>query len=98
MYVKIHKSIRTVVALCDADLIGKKLEEGKKQMDIRENFFKGDKINEEQAINLLKTQAREDATFNIVGKKSVESAIKAGIITSKGVAKIKEVPFALILM
>ena len=97
MFIKIHKSCRTVVALCDSELLGKKFEEGKRQLDVRENFYKGDKVNEEQAINILRIQAMEDATFNIAGKKSVDSALKAGIITKKGIAKIKDIPFALVL-
>jgi hypothetical protein len=98
MYLKIHKSCRTVVALCDSELLGKKFEEGKRQIDIRETFYRGDEVNEEQAIKIMQTQAREDATFNIVGKKSIDSALKAGIITKKGIAKIKDIPFALVLM
>ncbi len=98
MFIKIHKSCRTVVALCDSELLGKKFDEGKRQLDVRETFYKGDKINEEQAINILRIQAMEDATFNIVGRKSVDSALKAGVITKKGIAKIKDIPFALVLM
>lgn len=98
MFIKIHKSCRTVVALCDAELMGKKFEEGKRQLEIREHFFKGDSVNEEQAINILRRQAAEDATFNIVGKESVDAAIKSGIITKKAVAKIKNIPFALVLL
>jgi len=98
MFIKIHKSCRTLVALADADLIGKKFDEGKRQMDVRENFYKGSKVNEEEAINMLKIQAMEDATFNIVGKKSIDAAIKAGIITRKGIATIKGIPFALVLL
>jgi hypothetical protein len=98
MFIKIHKSCRTVVALCDSELLGKKFDEGKRQLDVRETFYKGDKVNEEQAVNILRIQAMEDATYNIVGKKSIDAALKAGIITKKGIAKIKDIPFALILM
>jgi hypothetical protein len=98
MFIKIHKSCRTVVALCDSELLGKKFDEGKRQIDVRETFYRGDEVNEEQAINILRTQAMEDATFNIVGKKSIDAALKAGVITKKGIAKIKDIPFALVLM
>jgi hypothetical protein len=100
MYLKIHKpqNIRPVVALCDSELLGKKFDDGKRQLDIRENFYKGDKVNEEQAINIIKIQSVEDASFNIVGKKSIDVAIKAGIITKEGAAKIRNIPFALVLL
>ena len=98
MFIKIHKSCRTIVALCDSELLGKKFDEGKRQLNIRETFYKGDKVNEEHAINIMRIQAMEDATFNIVGRKSIDAALKAGIITKKGIAKIKDIPFALVLM
>ena len=98
MYVKIHKSYRYVVAICDSDLIGKQFEEGKFQLDIKENFFKGDEIDEKKAIELMQDYNKEDATFNIIGKKSIQAAIKAGIISKQGINKINNVPFALVLM
>ncbi len=98
MYIKIHRSYRNVVALCDADLIGKKFEEGKKQLDVRENFYKDKEITKEEAVKLLRRQANEDSTFNIVGKKSVQAAIEAGLITKQSIHKIKNIPFTLILI
>jgi len=98
MYIKIHRSYRNVVALCDADLIGKKFEEGKRQLDVRENFYKDKKVTKEETIKLLKQQANEDSTFNIVGKKSIQAAIQAGLITKQSVHKIKNIPFTLILI
>jgi len=98
MQIKIHKSYRTVIAVCDSDLIGKKFEEGKRQLDIRENFYKDEEATEEEAIKLMQFQAVEDATFNIVGKESIMAAIKAGIITKSSVSKIKGIPFALVLI
>ena len=98
MYIKIHKSYRNVVALCDARLIGKKFEEGKRQLDLRESFYKDKKVTEKEAVKLLQQQANDDATFNIVGKKSVQAAIDAGLITKNSVHKIQNIPFALILI
>lgn len=96
--IKIHKSYRIVVAACDLNLIGKKFEDKKRQLEIKEYFFKGDEFSEENAIKTLQTQAREDATFDIVGKESVKAALKAGIIEKEGVAKIQGIPFALVLL
>ena len=100
MLIKIHKSqnIRPVVAICDSDLLGKKFEEGKRQLDIRENFYKGEEASKENAIKLIQRQSIEDASFNIVGKESIAAAIEAGIIQKEGVHKIKGIPFALVLL
>jgi hypothetical protein len=98
MHFKIHRSYRSVVTLCDADLIGKKFEEGIRQLDVRENFYKGDEVEQEEAIRLLQLQAREDSTFNIVGKESTETAVIAGIIKKNHVSSVGGVPFALTLL
>jgi len=97
MYIKIHESYRKVVALADEDLIGNVFEDGKRQLDVRENFYKGDLVEEEKAIEMLKSLAVDDATFNIVGNVSVNAALKAGIIVDEMVARVQDVPFALVL-
>lgn len=95
---KIHNSYRPVVALCDLNLIGKKFEEGKRQLDIRENFYKDKEISKEEAIRIIQFQASEDATFNIVGKESIDAAIKAEIISKDNILMIKGIPFSLTLL
>ena len=96
-FVKIHRSYRAVVAICDAELIGKKFEEGKRQLDVRDNFYRGKELNSDKTIAVMKTQRREDATFNIIGKHSVDAAIEIGLIDKNSVGKINGIPFALIL-
>ena len=98
MFINIIKSYRDVVALCDKELIGKKFVEEKFQLDIKESFYKGEETTEEKALEILKNMSLEDATFNIVGEKSIKTAIKAGIINEDSVGTIKEIPFALVLI
>ena len=98
MFIKIIKSYRNVVAICDSDLMGKSFEEGKFKLEIKEQFFKGEELPQEKIIELIKTMAIEDATFNIVGEKSVNTALKTGIIHKEGIKKIAGIPFALVLM
>ena len=97
MYLRVHKSYRNVVAVCDSELVGKKFEEGKFQLDVKENFFKGDKVSEDEAILIMKKMILEDATFNIIGTKSVNAAIKAEIISEDAVGEIAGIPFAMLL-
>lgn len=98
MFVKIHNSYRYVVAICDSDLVGKIFEEGRFQLDIKENFFRGEEIDEENVIKIIRDMAMEDATFNIIGEQSTNTAIKAGLITEEVVKKIHGIPFALVLL
>ncbi len=98
MQVKIHDAYRKIVALCDSDLINKTFSEGKRQIEIRENFFKGEEKTREEVIDILIDMEKEDATFNIVGKESVKAALDAGIISKEGIIIIDNVPVALVLL
>ncbi len=98
MFINIIKTYRTVVAVCDKELLGKKFEEGIVQLDVKENFYKGEETTEDLAIKMMDSFSDEDATFNIVGKKSVQAALKAGVIDKESVKRIQGIPFALVLM
>jgi hypothetical protein len=98
MHLKIHNAYRTVVSLCDSELLGKRFEQGILQLDVRKNFYEGDEISEEQALHLIEKHAAQDATFNIVGQQAVSTAIKSGIISKEGVGKISGIPYALKLL
>ncbi|MFA5258638.1 MAG: DUF424 family protein [Candidatus Pacearchaeota archaeon] len=98
MQIKIHESYRKIVAVCDTDLIGKTFFEGIRQIEVKPNFFKGEEKNKEELIELLKDMEKEDATFNIVGKESIEAALEARIISKDGIILIDNVPIALGLM
>jgi hypothetical protein len=98
IFIKIHKSLRHVVAVCDSNLIGKKFEEGKKQLFLRESFYKGEGLEKKDALKIMLQQAKEDATFNIVGEESINLALEAGIIDKKGISRVAGIPFALALL
>ena len=101
MIINIIKSYREVVAICDKELLGKYFEQDNFQLDVKENFYKGEtgkEVPEDEAEKILKEMSAEDATFNIVGEKSVALAIQAGIIDKNSVREIRGVPFALVLL
>jgi len=96
MWVKVHSSSRKVVAICDENLLGKRFEQGIKQLQITESFYKGEKMSKEEVLNLIRAES-SSATFNIVGKESVNLAIEAGIIEKNSASKVKNIPFILIV-
>ncbi len=98
MLVKIHKSYRKIVAICDAEFLGKKFEQGNRQLEIKKEFYGGEKKNEKQVIEIIELESSEDATFNLVGAKAVDVGIKAGIISKEGIIKIRGIPHALALL
>lgn len=97
MFVNIIKSYREIVAICDSELIGKKFEQDNLQLDIKENFYKGKQVTKQELEKIINTMKKQDATFNIVGEKSIAIAIEQGIINKQAVKKIKQIPFALVL-
>jgi len=98
MHIKIHKSYRYVVAICDSELLGKTFEQGDRILEVRENFYAGEEIDEKELLKQINKLSAEDATFNIVGKKSVEIAEKAGIISKDGIKTVQGIPFSLVLL
>ena len=96
--IKLIKSQRNILAVCDSELIGKKFEEGKLQIDVKENFFKGEEIDEKKAIAIMEKEAEEDSTFYIVGEKSIRAALEAGVIAEEGIVKIQGIPVSLVLL
>jgi len=99
MYIKIISTYRTIVAIADADLVGKKFEEGSLQLDVKESFYKSEKLfSEKEAIETIQDMIKEDATFNIVGEKSIRAALKAGVIEEEEIKRVDGIPFTLILL
>lgn len=96
--INVIKSYRDVVAICDKEILGKKFEEGNFQLDVKENFFLGKEADEKEAMRIIDDMIREDATFNIIGKNSVNLALKIGIIEKEGIKEIRGIPFALVLL
>ena len=92
MIAKLHKSHegRVILAVCDSDIIGKKFEEGERQMDLGCDFYKGEEMDEKRILNLMKAVH----IVNLCGDKSVELGIRAGIIDKDNVIKIGGVPHA----
>jgi hypothetical protein len=98
MFVNIINSYRYVVAISDNDLIGKKFEEGNAQLDVKENFYKGEEKNFEEVCDIIEDMRREDSTFNIIGPQAIKAALKTGLILENQIGNIEGIPFALVLI
>ena len=92
---KIHVvNTRKLVAVCDAELIGKKFEENNLQLDLTGEFYKGEEVNEEELQDMIK----DAYVVNFVGKESVGYAIKNGLVKKENVIVIKDVQNAQVLV
>lgn len=91
------KSVRhgrdTLVAACDAELLGKTLEGGKTPFVVSERFYKGTLCDLTEAI-----EAMGKATIvNLIGRKIVEAAIENSMVQESAVIYFGEIPHAQII-
>jgi len=88
---KVHViNSKKLVAVCDSDLLGKKFEENELQLDLTGEFYKGEKVSEEE----LKAALKGAYTVNFIGKEAVELGIKNGLIKKENIATVSGVPHA----
>lgn len=81
-----------VVNVCDTDLIGRTLVEGRLKMHISKDFFGGDLLEEEEAVKLIK----ESPMISLAGTRSVNIALTNKLGSPQAVREIQGVPFLMI--
>ncbi len=79
-----------LIGACDEELIGKKFEEGKLQIDVSKSFYDGERVSSD----VLKKFLEEATIANLVGEKTVKCAIDLGLVDPNCVLKIKDIPHA----
>ena len=88
---KIGKNV--LLALCDCEILGRKLREGKIVFHVKEEFYKGAKVSIEEAIEII-----ENSTIvNMIGKNVVQKAIEKGYVHPEAVLNIDGIPHAQIV-
>ena len=94
VYLRTSKHGRdTLVAVCDAELLGQTLKGGRVPFKVSEEFYKGIPGNIEEAI-----EAMHHATIcNLVGKRIVGAAIDEKLVHDKAVIYFGDIPHAQIV-
>jgi len=94
VYVKLKKVNRNVLlAMCDCEILGKTLREGKIVFHVKDEFYNGGRVTLEEAIDMIKNST----IVNMVGKKCVEKAIEKGYVHPEAVLNIEGIPHAQIV-
>lgn len=91
---KVHtRGVEVLVAACDVDLLGKTLRQGELRLHVS-SFYDGEEVTEEQFLDQLKL-----ATIgNLVGRRTVDAARRAGLVGDDGILWIDGVPHAQIFV
>lgn len=94
VYINLHKRGQwTVLATCDAELLGETLREGGIVFHVNEKFYKGAKVSLEEAVDLM----RQSTVVNMIGNRIVQKAIEEGLVHPDAVLKISGVNHAQIV-
>ena len=94
VYVNLKKVGRNVLlAVCDCELLGRTLREGKIVFQVKNEFYNGREATVEEAMGMI-----DNSTIvNLVGKCCVEKAIANGYVHPEAVLRIEGVPHAQIV-
>jgi hypothetical protein len=94
VYVNIKKSGRNVLlAICDVEILGRTLREEKIVFCIKEEFYKGARVNVEEAVSMIENSN----IVNMVGRNVVKKAIQKGYVHPEAVLNIEGIPHAQIV-
>lgn len=95
VYVKTMKHGRDIiVAVCDAELLGKTLQGDRVSFKVNERFYGGVQASIGEAIEAI----RRSTISNLVGKKIVEAAIAHKIVNESAVIYFGDVPHTQIVI
>ena len=82
-----------VLAICDSEILGRTLREGKIVFHVKDEFYNGGRVTVDEALGMI-----ENSTIvNMVGKNCVELAIQRGYVHPEAVLEIEGVPHAQIV-
>lgn len=82
-----------LVSVCDDGMIGETFEDGDVSLTVNEEFYSGERCDEQQVIASLERAA----VANLVGSRTVELAIEAGFVDAGSVLEIGATQHAQVL-
>lgn len=82
-----------LLAICDCEVLGRTLKEGKLTFHVKDEFYNGGKVSLEEAMAMI----ANSTIVNMVGKNCVGKAIEKGYVHPEAVLHIDGVPHAQIV-
>lgn len=76
---------KTLVAICDEEILGMVFKEGDLVLDVSRSFYQGDLIDAEEALE----EIRLAELAVLTGKRIVTLAIKAGLVHREAILNIR---------
>jgi len=94
VYINVQKIGKHVtLAVCDVEVLGKRLKHGKTIFHISEKFYKGSLVYLDEALDLI----QQSSIINMVGCNIVKKAVEKGLVHPEAVMDIDGVLHAQIM-
>jgi hypothetical protein len=81
-----------LVNICDEELIGRTVTEGRLKVLISKDFYSGEVVGKGEALRLIRTCS----VVNLAGRRSVSLAIDNEIGAREAIREIEDIPFLMI--
>lgn len=81
-----------LVNICDEELVGRTVTEGKLSVHLSKEFYSGEVVNRGEALRLIRTCS----IVNLAGSRSVSLAVDNRVGSPEAIREIEEVPFLMI--
>jgi uncharacterized protein len=81
-----------LVNMCDEELVGRTVEEGKLKVHLSKEFYSGEVVDKGEALRLIRTCS----IVNLAGYRSVSLAVDNEVGAPEAIREIEEVPFLMI--
>jgi len=88
----IKRENMVLLNICDEELLGTTVKGGNVDMQISTDYFGRDKVNEDEAIKLVK----ESSIINLAGTRIVEKVLDQKLASERAVKKVGRVSFLMI--
>ena len=89
----VSRNGNTMLNMCDSELLGKTISNGKLVMKISKNYYHDQFVEQEEAKDLLK----KSNNINLVGNETISLSLELGIGTEQAVKLIDKIPFLIII-
>jgi len=80
----------SVLVVTDSDILGKTFEEGKLQLDLSKEFYKGEEKNKEEVVAVLKKFSH----LHLTGKGAVAIGVEQDYVDPQKILFVQGVPHA----
>tara|TARA_B100001750_G_scaffold228999_1_gene223979 strand:- start:56 stop:352 length:297 start_codon:yes stop_codon:yes gene_type:complete len=89
----ISRNGNTMLNMCDSELLGKEVSDGKIAMKINKNYYHDEFVEQEEAEQLIK----KSNNINLVGNNAISLSLNLGIGSKQSVKLIDNIPFLIII-